>query len=138
MPTGTFLRTKKHCDNISKALKGKKLSKKHIKSIVDSHKGKNLGEDSPRWKGDKVGVGALHSWVVRRKGKPIKCQFCGELPKKAFPKRIQWANKDHKYRRKLNDFIGLCVSCHRNYDYKNHLSNIGSKWGSIPNKTETG
>lgn len=32
-------------------------------------------------------------------------------------KHFEWANtKKHKYKRKRNDFIMLCISCHRKYD----------------------
>lgn len=31
-----------------------------------------------------------------------------------------WANIDHKYRRLLDDYISMCVSCHRQYDKNNN------------------
>ena len=36
-------------------------------------------------------------------------------------KKFEWANIDHKYRRVLEDFIRMCTSCHRKYDYENNL-----------------
>ena len=33
---------------------------------------------------------------------------------------IHWANIDHKYRRNLDDWIGLCAKCHRRYDIENN------------------
>ena len=30
---------------------------------------------------------------------------------------FEWANKSHKYLRKLSDWISLCSSCHKQYDY---------------------
>lgn len=66
------------------------------------------------WKGNKVGYRALHSWIVRKMGKAIKCEFCG----KTAPITIQWANKSHKYKRNLSDWLQLCVPCHKEYDKK--------------------
>lgn len=72
------------------------------------------GEKHVRWKGDKVGYVALHSWVSRWKGKPSLCEMCGNTTAKKF----EWANVDHKYRRVLDDYIRLCTKCHTNYDRK--------------------
>lgn len=74
------------------------------------------GENHAKWKGDKVGYQALHSWVRRKKGKPLTCEFCGY--KDTRPKMIQWANKSRKYLRDLNDWISLCAKCHWKYDRK--------------------
>lgn len=71
-----------------------------------------VGEKNHKWKGDEVGYVALHTWVSRKKGKPKKCEIC----KKENLERYEWANKDRKYRRNTDDFIRLCVECHRNYD----------------------
>jgi len=68
------------------------------------------------WKGDKVSYTALHMWVSRWKGKPMKCEMCGAEGRK----RYDWANIDHKYRRVLEDYIRLCVPCHAKYDYENN------------------
>lgn len=59
---------------------------------------------------------AIHQWVVREKGRPSKCEHCGT--EKA--KRFDWANTDHKYKRDLDDYIRLCVKCHRSYDKENN------------------
>jgi hypothetical protein len=73
-----------------------------------------LGDKHPKWKGDDVGYGALHGWVKRELGKPCECVYCGEREK-----QLDWANIDHKYKRKLEDYISLCRSCHRKYDLNN-------------------
>lgn len=76
------------------------------------------GERNYKWKGNKVGYNALHTWVYREKGNPPKCQICGESKKMR-----HWANIDRKYQRKLEDFISLCVSCHKKYDLdKNYIT----------------
>jgi endogenous inhibitor of DNA gyrase (YacG/DUF329 family) len=67
------------------------------------------------WKGDKASTTAMHIWVYRHKGKPEICEHCGAT---CVERRLNWANKDHKYRRNLDDYIALCYSCHRKYDYK--------------------
>jgi len=59
---------------------------------------------------------AIHQWVVREKGNPSKCEHC----KTTEAKRFDWANTDHKYKRNLDDYIRLCVKCHRKYDKENN------------------
>lgn len=71
-----------------------------------------MGADAHNWKGDSVGYSALHDWVERVKGKPSICVHCGSRDKRVY----HWANKSGKYMRRINDWIRLCVSCHRNYD----------------------
>ena len=88
------------------------------------------GSEHLNWKGNNVGKTAVHRWIERWKGKPMKCDNCGT--EKA--KKYEWANINHKYHRILEDYIRMCTSCHRKYDYENHLSNIGSRGGSIKNK----
>lgn len=76
------------------------------------------GSTHPNWKGDNVGYLAMHSWVNRCLGKPKKCEHCGATAKE---RKLGWANKDHKYRRNLGDYISLCWSCHKKYDLENGL-----------------
>ena len=71
----------------------------------------------PRWKGAKAGYVSLHKWVYKHKGKPKKCSFCGLIK----GKRLEWANKSNKYKRNLDDWIELCASCHRKYDFKQRI-----------------
>lgn len=68
------------------------------------------------WKGENVSNVGLHQWVRRWKGAPRLCEMCGTTTAKKF----EWANIDHKYRRILDDFIRLCTSCHRKYDYEHN------------------
>ncbi len=69
------------------------------------------GNNNKKWKGDNVGYSGLHYWVYRQLGKPIKCKHCGTTNKK-----LQWANKSHQYKRNINDWLSLCVPCHKKYD----------------------
>lgn len=68
------------------------------------------------WKGDKVGYRALHYWLNRIMGKPIRCDHCGKP--RTTPKSMQWANISGKYHRDPNDYISLCPSCHKKFDLK--------------------
>ena len=75
----------------------------------------STGEKNHKWKGDSAGVGAIHSWIERIKGKPTKCEYCGLETQNR--RKIHWANtRGHQYRKNVDDFIALCVSCHRLFD----------------------
>ena len=63
---------------------------------------------------------SIHRWVQRWKIKPDHCEMCGVVGKK-----YQWANIDHKYRRVLEDYILMCVPCHKKYDKENNGSVFG-------------
>ncbi len=103
--------------------KGKKrgpLSEERKKQISESLKGgtrENIktwhNEGHPRWKGEDAGYVSKHMWVRKHKGKPLVCEHCGVTREE---KRLSWANKDHKYRRVLSDYIPLCYPCHKKYD----------------------
>lgn len=54
----------------------------------------------------------IHKWVYKNKGKPTKCENCGD--KKA--KRYEWANISGLYKQDLNDWKRLCKPCHHKYD----------------------
>lgn len=58
--------------------------------------------------------GAIHSWIKRFKKKPNFCELCGEK------RKLELANKDHLYKRKIEDYLYLCRSCHRYYDIDNN------------------
>jgi len=90
-------------------------------------KGDNTGKENYMWIGDKIGYKKLHDWVYYHKGKPKICEHCGLVPeickccgsiKKGT--KLEWANKDHSYKRDINDYISLCRSCHKKYDIKNN------------------
>jgi hypothetical protein len=80
---------------------------------------KNL-ENHPRYKGDAIGYFGVHSWIEKVKGKPKRCEICGIEDKK---KKYHWANKDGRYRRREDEWMRVCVSCHRIYDYKQQKNN---------------
>jgi hypothetical protein len=70
------------------------------------------GSKNPKWKGNKVGYAPLHQWVIRKLGNPKKCEHCGAVNLKSY----HWANKSGEYKRDVNDWLRLCVPCHRIYD----------------------
>lgn len=77
------------------------------------------GEKSHCWKGNEVGYGGLHMWIKKERGNPIVCEECNKKGEKINGKwNIEWANKDHKYRRKKEDWLGLCKLCHIEHDKK--------------------
>lgn len=68
-----------------------------------------LGKNNPMWKGNKVGLVALHQWVSKRLSKPKLCQCCNqETP-------YDLANKGI-YNRDLKNWEWLCRSCHMKKD----------------------
>lgn len=71
-------------------------------------------EKHGRWKGDEVGYDGLHRWIGRKKGKPVICEHCGKTFLNG--RAIHWANKSQLYKRDLNDWMRLCVACHKKYD----------------------
>lgn len=75
---------------------------------------KMTGEQHPLWKGGKVGYHALHRWVQLHRGRPSECEHCGTTDSS---KIYEWANIDGLCQRNLDDFLRLCRSCHRKYDY---------------------
>jgi hypothetical protein len=87
------------------------------------------GGDHHAFKGDDVGYGALHLWVLYHRGAPGRCEHCG-VPERTCDgkRRIEWANRSRQYQRDLDDWIALCSSCHHEYD-KNDLGAIARKWG---------
>src|SRR3990167_10706587 len=65
-----------------------------------------LSEKNPMWKGDEVGIFAVHCWVKRRIPKPKRCSSCN---RKGF---LDLANKNNKYTRDLSTWEWLCRRCH--------------------------
>jgi hypothetical protein len=109
-----LVKSESHRKNLSLALKGNTNARGRI--LTELHKSRigkaNSGENHGNWKGDKVKYRALHHWVVRRLGKARNCEHCGTVA----ASRYEWANKSHAYRRDLEDWMQLCLSCHKKYD----------------------
>ena len=83
------------------------------KFIIGHHRrGKlqNVSENNGMWKGDQVGLCALHDWVRRRKPKPKLCENC----KKNEPSDL--SNILGKYKRDVSDYEWICRACHMKKD----------------------
>jgi hypothetical protein len=105
----------------SKLLKEAYASGKLIPPMKGKHhteetKRKIRNENSHNWKGDKVGYDALHKWVRKNKPKSNICEMCNNFE----PKHL--SNVTGEYKRDIDDYQWLCISCHRIYD--NQISNI--------------
>jgi len=64
-------------------------------------------------KKDNIGYRGIHHWIRRQLGAPMECKHCNKEKNK-----YNWANIDHTYKRIVEDYVSLCVSCHREYDRK--------------------
>lgn len=71
------------------------------------------GEKHPRWKGEEAKYCAIHQYITKYKGKAseYKCVDCGKQAE-------DWSNKDHSYKRELEDYSPRCKKCHIIYDKK--------------------
>lgn len=92
-----------------------RLNVRHTKDVrkkisIKIRESAKRGSEHYLWKGDKVGIGALHRWVESNLGKPSTCQHCGGV------RRCEWANKSGEYKRDLSDWVRLCRPCHHKYD----------------------
>ena len=73
-----------------------------------------IGSEHPHWKGESAGYYTKHKWIYLHYGKASKCENrdCSYEN----PKRYDWANISHKYKRDISDYMQLCPSCHTRYD----------------------
>ena len=55
----------------------------------------------------------IHRRVEKVLRKPKICENCGVIGKGKY----DWANLSGLYKDDINDYIRLCISCHRLYDY---------------------
>ena len=102
---------------ISIALTGKPKTRNHIEKVRLALKGKKRpewsGENHWEWKGALVSYETLHDWVSRHKGRPKQCEMCDLNDPN---RKYHWANISGEYKRDLDDFIRLCVPCHKKLD----------------------
>lgn len=117
MPTGVYIRTDKHRKILSDALKGHTVSIETREKIRKNHARQWLGrtnEETAHWLGDNISYGGLHDWIRKEKGSPLACENCPKIGGNS--RNYHWANISGKYLRDVNDFIRLCVSCHKLFD----------------------
>lgn len=111
-------RTPEHKEKLRLAAIGRKHSPEAIEKIRLAQIGKIYSAETIKKISeakliDNPGYGAIHDWVRRWKGTPNLCENCG-----ATDRYMNWANIDHQYKRVLEDYIRLCVPCHREFDKK--------------------
>lgn len=94
------------------------FTEEHRRKMSSAIKGKRIGQKNPMWKED-AKYRTIHIWVCHWKGQSDVCEKCGKNG--LVSQQIQWANKDHKYSRILDDYIRLCAKCHYNYDKEHGL-----------------
>jgi hypothetical protein len=57
-----------------------------------------------------------HAWIYSHYGKATKCE--NDNCNFKYPKRYEWALRDGRtYSKNVDDYIQLCTSCHRKYDF---------------------
>lgn len=108
--------TEEHKQKISLGSKGHRVSDKLIAKLK-----LRTNENHPLWVGNKVSYQALHAWVARKLGKPNQCENCNTIEST----RFEWANISGEYRRDLDDWVRLCISCHHIIDGLGHNFNKG-------------
>lgn len=77
-------------------------------------KGYKESAENGMWKGSEASLIAKHTFVVRRLGKPQRCEHCGTTEKRMY----HWANISGNYLRDVSDYIRLCVPCHKRFDLR--------------------
>lgn len=85
--------------------------------VTENNKKNNPGKNGDKhhnWQGEFTSYRSMHRWVVRHKGQPDTCTHCKKV--NLYGHQIHWANIDHLYKRNLDDYIRLCVRCHKKYD----------------------
>jgi len=88
----------------------------------------NSGENNGMWKGDNVGYNGLHTWVRKRKKKPLLCEKCKTR------KAVDLSNISGKYLRDINDFEYLCRKCHMDLDGRNERLRQSGKSRKLPDQ----
>jgi len=126
--------TEEQRKKLSKARLGMRLPERWRKNIAEGHTGlkhtlerkkaigdAQRGEKSHSWKGDDVGIHALHAWVNRNKPKPVggKCEIC------YVEQYYDLANITGIYDRDFGNYQYLCRSCHTIFDIKNGTRDYG-------------
>ena len=74
-----------------------------------------IGKNHPSWVGNSITYKGLHNWLINKFGKATKCEIsnCKNISKK-----FDWALKKNRlYVRNIKNFLQLCRSCHKRYDF---------------------
>lgn len=68
------------------------------------------GSSHGAWKGDHAGYQSIHIWLRGRKERTGICKRCG------LRRVTHFANVSGLYMRDVDDYIEVCVPCHRKID----------------------
>jgi len=132
--SGYQIHTEEHKKELSKKFKGRvspmkgRTQSEHFFEVMNGKEPWNKGTkgimkpNSTSFKkekernSNKKGYFTLHRLINKNKGKASNyiCELCGEKQAK------HWSNKDHKYKRDLNDWQALCPKCHFKWDKENN------------------
>lgn len=67
----------------------------------------------PKWKHNK-----FHKSIINNYGNAAKCEHC----KSTTAKRYEWCLREgHEYSSNPEDYLQLCTSCHRKYDFNESI-----------------
>ena len=73
------------------------------------------GEENPQWKGNGAKIQSMHIWLKKHYGKPT---YCMNSDCRGKSKIFDWCKKtESNYTHDRNDYLWLCRSCHRKYDW---------------------
>lgn len=71
-----------------------------------------MGNKNPQWVDKNPSYSSVHKWLDRNFKKIKKCEHCSSS------KFIEWALKSNlKHDHKRENYLCLCSSCHKKYDY---------------------
>ena len=88
----------------------------------------HVGADHPNWVGDDAKYETVH-WRLRVvRGAPNRCEHCGVADDRSYQWALDWdvvtdlrygARKGDPYSVNLDQYIPLCLPCHRKFDLAN-------------------
>lgn len=89
-----------------------KKGHKHSIEIRNKIRRSKLGDKNHQWVEKNPSYGSVHVWLIRNFKKLKHCEFC---PSRRF---IEWAlKKGKKHNHKRQNYLCLCSSFHKKYDY---------------------
>lgn len=98
---------------MSLSTKGRVLSENWKRNLSNSkigNKNRFLGNEA---KPESI-YHRVHRWVEKQLGKPMICDFCFDDSRS----RYDWANISQEYKYDIKDWLRLCRSCHKAFDYQ--------------------
>lgn len=64
------------------------------------------------WRDNKNKYTKVHRWVSKILGRDSFCESCGTEE----DRRYEWANISGEYKEEVEDWLRMCVPCHRKFD----------------------